>query len=106
MTPSAISLEPQPELPSTTKVQSSEIFNNAIDSAYRIIEQPIGTRRPLRVVCMGAGYSGVMMSIVFNERLRDSNASLAVYERNEDIGGTWLENRLVFHRGVMVRIFS
>ncbi|OQO00728.1 hypothetical protein B0A48_13219 [Cryoendolithus antarcticus] len=63
------------------------------DTAYRIVEQPINTRRPLRVVCMGAGYSGLMMSIVFNERLRGENAELQIYEKNADIGGTWLENR-------------
>ncbi|KAL3481293.1 hypothetical protein BJX99DRAFT_271239 [Aspergillus californicus] len=60
---------------------------------YTIIEQPIGTRRHIRVACMGAGYSGLMMAIVFNERLKDRNAEFVVYERNEDLGGTWLENR-------------
>ncbi|KAJ5661372.1 uncharacterized protein N7484_000744 [Penicillium longicatenatum] len=64
-----------------------------LDPFYKIIEQPIGTRRPIRVACMGAGYSGLMMSIVFSERMKNSNAELVVYERNEDLGGTWLENR-------------
>lgn len=68
-----------------------------LDPLYKIVEQPIGTRRPIRVACMGAGYSGLMMSIVFSQRMRGSkrgsNAELVVYERNEDLGGTWLENR-------------
>ncbi|KAL2826251.1 hypothetical protein BDW59DRAFT_179602 [Aspergillus cavernicola] len=64
-----------------------------LDPKYKIIEQPIGTRRHIRVACMGAGYSGLMMAIVFNERMRDKNAEFVIYERNEDLGGTWLENR-------------
>ncbi|KAL3442851.1 hypothetical protein BJX65DRAFT_312463 [Aspergillus insuetus] len=65
----------------------------ALDPFYKIVEQPIGTRRPIRVACMGAGYSGLMMAIVFSERMKDKNAELVIYERNEDLGGTWLENR-------------
>ncbi|KAJ5638158.1 hypothetical protein N7490_008037 [Penicillium lividum] len=64
-----------------------------LDPFYKIVEQPIGTRRPIRVACMGAGYSGLMMSIVFSQRMKNANAELVVYERNEDLGGTWLENR-------------
>lgn len=79
--------------PNKAKVKTSHQTVPSINPDYRIMEEPIGTRRPLRVVCMGAGYSGLMMAIIFNERMRDSNATLQIYERNEDIGGTWLENR-------------
>ncbi|KIA75798.1 hypothetical protein HK57_00412 [Aspergillus ustus] len=67
--------------------------HRALDPFYQIVEQPIGTRRPIRVACMGAGYSGLMMAIVFSLRMQDKNAELVIYERNEDLGGTWLENR-------------
>jgi hypothetical protein len=63
------------------------------NSAYVIQEEPIRTRRPLRVACMGAGYSGLMMAIVVSQKLQDSNLEFVVYERNKDLGGTWLENR-------------
>lgn len=66
-----------------------------LDPAYQIIEQPIGTRRPIRIACMGAGYSGLMMAIMFSETMKDKNAELVIYERNKDLGGTWLENRWV-----------
>lgn len=66
---------------------------HGLDPGYTIVEQPIGTRRPLRVVCLGAGYSGLMMGIVFNERMKDANAEFVIYERNADLGGTWYENR-------------
>lgn len=64
-----------------------------LDATYEILEQPIGTRRPLRVACLGAGYSGLVMGIVFSQKMLDKNAELVIYERNADIGGTWLENR-------------
>lgn len=64
-----------------------------LDPFYKIVEQPIGSRRPIRVACLGAGYSGLMMSIVFSQKMQGKNAELVVYERNSDIGGTWLENR-------------
>ena len=67
--------------------------NTVSKDGYEIIEEPIGTRRPLRIVCMGAGYSGVMMGIVYSEKLKGRNASFTIYERNSDLGGTWLENR-------------
>lgn len=66
-----------------------------LEPEYKIPEQPIGTRRPIRVACMGAGYSGLMMAIVFSERMQERNAELVIYERNGDLGGTWLENRFV-----------
>lgn len=34
-----------------------------LDPSYTIVEQPIGTHRPIRVACMGAGYSGLIMAI-------------------------------------------
>ncbi|KAG8156894.1 hypothetical protein KVR01_013307 [Diaporthe batatas] len=79
--------------PTKVKVKGGHQTIPTVNPDYKIVEEPIGTRRPLRVVCMGAGYSGLMMAIIFNERMRDSNATLQIYERNEDIGGTWLENR-------------
>ncbi|KAJ5107515.1 hypothetical protein N7456_004190 [Penicillium angulare] len=102
MSPSAIATEPKPAvfdhkdsrrasidaLPDLNKEAAS-----LLDPFYKIIEQPIGTKRHIRVACMGAGYSGLMMSIVFSQRMKDSNAELVIYERNEDLGGTWLENR-------------
>lgn len=83
MSPSAI-----PTAPIEASFSASHL-----DPSYKTIEQPIGTRRPIRVACMGGGYSGLMMAIVFSERMKDKNAEFVIYERNEDLGGTWLENR-------------
>jgi hypothetical protein len=74
-------------------VELGKLAASHLDPLYKIIEQPIGTHRPIRVACMGAGYSGLMMAMVFSEKMKDKSAELIIYERNEDLGGTWLENR-------------
>lgn len=104
MTPKTIELETTPkvavpkandhgpEAPTPLDVLSKKAATHH-DPHYKVTEQPIGTRRPLRVACLGAGYSGLMMSIVFSQKMQGKNAELIIYERNSDLGGTWLENR-------------
>ena len=58
---------------------------------YRIKEQLSGTERPIRVVHLGAGASGICFSKFASETLQ--NVAFCCYDKNPDIGGTWLENR-------------
>lgn len=60
-------------------------------NGYRISEHPLFEKRRLRVVCVGAGASGLQFAYKA-ERLLE-NVDLQIYEKNSDIGGTWLENR-------------
>ncbi|KAJ5626335.1 hypothetical protein N7510_002644 [Penicillium lagena] len=60
---------------------------------YTVTEQPMNTRRPFRTVCMGAGYAGLMLGIIAKEKMQDPANEFVIYEKNSDIGGTWLENR-------------
>lgn len=48
------------------------------------------TIRRIRVLSIGAGISGIMNAYYIQKQAE--NVELAVYEKNEDIGGTWLEN--------------
>ncbi|KAK5091958.1 hypothetical protein BJ546DRAFT_120839 [Cryomyces antarcticus] len=60
-----------------------------------ILEQAVYTpTRKLRMVVVGAGYSGLMMAhkIKYQENMSDY-IDLKIYEKNGDVGGTWLENR-------------
>jgi cation diffusion facilitator CzcD-associated flavoprotein CzcO len=82
-----------PAVAPASKHQHGRRWAENLDASYKILERPIGTRRRIRVVCMGAGYSGLLMAIVFSEKMQDKNAELVIYERNHDLGGTWLENR-------------
>jgi len=58
---------------------------------YKINEEPYCAARKLRLIHIGAGASGITFSKFVEERLR--NVELQIYEKNADIGGTWLENR-------------
>ena len=58
---------------------------------YRIKEQPMGTRRKVKVILMGAGASSLNFFKKAEEEMRDLD--ITCYEKNGDIGGTWLENR-------------
>jgi hypothetical protein len=91
MSPSAVPVEESVMDPDglSTKPKAA----SAIRPSYEIREEPIHSRRSLRIACLGAGYSGMLMGIIFNQRMQDRNIELVVYERNESLGGTWLENR-------------
>lgn len=58
---------------------------------YRINEQPYGTKRKVKIILQGAGASTLNFLKRAEEQLE--NVDIVVYEKNHDIGGTWLENR-------------
>lgn len=60
---------------------------------YRVQEQPIHTGRKIRVLCAGAGASGLLLIYKIKHNFYDSDVEIQVYEKNKDLGGTWLENR-------------
>lgn len=92
MSPTAL-LEETVAVPEVTPPKSK--VPSIVRPSYQVREEPIHSRRPLRIVCLGAGYSGMLMGIIFDQRMRDRNADLVIYERNAELGGTWLENRSV-----------
>lgn len=47
--------------------------------------------RKMRVVTIGTGFSGILIAYRLSRELQ--NFELTIYEKNGDIGGTWLENR-------------
>ncbi|KAK0731824.1 hypothetical protein B0H67DRAFT_477287 [Lasiosphaeris hirsuta] len=59
--------------------------------AYTVREEPLGSTRHIRIVGIGAGASG--LNLIRTLRLNLVDYELVVYEKNEDVGGTWLENR-------------
>lgn len=56
-----------------------------------IEERSVDEARPLRIVVIGAGISGILACIRFVQRI--PNLDLCIYDKNPDIGGTWFENR-------------
>ena len=51
-------------------------------------KQEIASERPFHVAIIGGGESGIVAAI----RLRQAGVPFTIYEKNEDLGGTWLEN--------------
>lgn len=56
------------------------------DAQQDASSHPIGQHHPIRVICIGAGYSGVMMSIIVEQKMKTHKVSFQVYEMNEDLG--------------------
>lgn len=54
-------------------------------------ELPVENFRRLKVVVIGAGFSGIYLNIRIPELLR--NVDLVTYEKDAGVGGTWWTNR-------------
>ena len=54
-------------------------------------QKPIHEPRHVKVICIGAGASGLVLAYKLQRSF--SNFELIIYEKNEDVSGTWLENR-------------
>ncbi|KAH8811635.1 flavin-binding monooxygenase-like protein [Xylogone sp. PMI_703] len=67
--------------------------NSAISSKYEVPDIVLfdPKNRKLKILTIGAGVSGIMMAYKIQKECE--NVEHIIYEKNEDIGGTWLENR-------------
>ncbi|KAH7323130.1 hypothetical protein B0I35DRAFT_450264 [Stachybotrys elegans] len=55
-----------------------------------LIDRYIDEPRPLRVAVIGGGLTGILAGILLPQKV--PGIILSIYEKNEDFGGTWLEN--------------
>ncbi|KAF2669290.1 FAD/NAD(P)-binding domain-containing protein [Microthyrium microscopicum] len=60
------------------------------DSRKRIMN-PIHMERHVKIICIGAGASGLLMAYKLQKHFQ--NFTLTIYEKNEAVSGTWFENR-------------
>lgn len=73
-----------------------EIHNvqgNSSASKYTYGTHVLREPRRIRVIMIGAGLSGIGCYKMFKERFAGKPTELIIYEKNADVGGTWLENR-------------
>ncbi|RDX43037.1 FAD/NAD(P)-binding domain-containing protein, partial [Lentinus brumalis] len=47
--------------------------------------------RPIKVIVIGAGFSGILAGIRFPQKV--PNVDLTIYEKSAGVGGTWYNNR-------------
>jgi ribulose 1,5-bisphosphate synthetase/thiazole synthase len=81
-----------PNLPiNTPGIHANGITNGIAKQSFRLKDSPVENLRPLKVIVIGAGYSGIYCGIRIPEKLR--NVELVIYEKNAGVGGTWYENR-------------
>lgn len=72
----------------------AELFtpkNHAEQESLKRLTGPIHTERHVKVICVGAGASGLLMAYKLQKHF--TNFSLTVYEKNPAVAGTWYENR-------------
>lgn len=69
--------------PETTSTQ------NFVSSPWA--EKPIHNERPVKIIGAGAGAAGLLFAYKLQRSFE--NVELTIYEKNEDVSGTWLENK-------------
>ena len=69
----------------------SHAMNAHSSGDVTIREEPYGTKKKMRIALLGAGVSGLNFFKFAEEKLE--NVEIVCYEKNSDVGGTWLENR-------------
>ncbi|KAI0091294.1 FAD/NAD-P-binding domain-containing protein [Irpex rosettiformis] len=58
---------------------------------YRAPEFNIDDYRPLKVRCIGAGFSGIICALRFRQKI--PNLDFQIYEKQAGVGGTWYANK-------------
>ncbi len=59
--------------------------------SVELLDQPLHTKRKLRLICIGAGLAGIAAAYKYQRNLE--NVDFVIYEKNDEVGGTWYENR-------------
>lgn len=81
-----------PNIPSHVEAQLNQGPPAEISQNRSVLkETPVENLRPMRVIVIGAGYSGIYCGIRIPQKLR--NVELCIYDKNAGVGGTWYENR-------------
>lgn len=61
------------------------------ENPNNLSKRAVDNLRPVKVMVLGAGMSGILAGILFPRSVR--NLELVIYEKNPDLGGTWYESR-------------
>lgn len=61
-----------------------------VPTPYSVAENHIGESKPIKIIVIGAGISGIAFSYKAQSL---ENVEYVIYEKNSDVGGTWFEAR-------------
>lgn len=74
--------------------QTNGLNGSLTPHAYSAVPDTLlGARRPIKVIVIGFGMSGINLSYILGQQLKDTNITLQFYEKNPELGGTWYENK-------------
>jgi hypothetical protein len=79
-------------LPKADDVHENEWYRH-FHPAYSITESPLHTPSRVHIVIVGAGAAGLNIAYKAARQFGPGEVTFSIYEKNEDVGGTWLENR-------------
>lgn len=86
---------PDSELNAATLSIDGQLASNhapaTAESSLQLLQQWHSQPRKLRIIHVGAGATGLCAAFKFERQLTDYE--LVCYEKNDEIGGTWLQNR-------------
>ncbi|KAK2002732.1 FAD/NAD(P)-binding domain-containing protein [Colletotrichum falcatum] len=79
--------------PDTANGKANGALQAEVDYSWAapLLERPIEADRKVRVICVGAGFSGIGSAIHLTEHVRD--VDFQIYEAADDVGGVWHHNR-------------
>ena len=101
---SRVAADPLPSDPSVCS-------NVAAAKRFKLGDFAVDEYRPIRVIVIGAGFSGILAGIRYDEIIsyvvdhmqiarvytrlpqKIPNVEMAIYEKSADVGGTWYNNR-------------
>jgi hypothetical protein len=90
--------KPEEKAPSTNGTNGYHHTNgstdNSTEDAFKIGSQYAYTPRRMKVITIGAGFSGLLMAHKFQHRFPDARDFVdhQIFEARSDVGGTWLAN--------------
>ncbi|KAJ7196375.1 FAD/NAD-P-binding domain-containing protein [Mycena pura] len=70
---------------------ASDTVPPRVEKPYSTGDFSIDDYRPIKVICIGAGFSGILSAIRFQQKV--SNLDFKLYEKADGVGGTWRANR-------------
>ena len=71
-------------------VAATNFVSSTITDLPPLYKHCIDADRRVKVICIGAGFSGILAGIRFPQRIQ--NLDFTIYEKNPEVGGTWYEN--------------
>ena len=78
------------DLTDLNKISTSIKKRNTSSKEHASSDKPIHTNRKMKVICVGAGASGLCFAYKLQRSFE--NFELTIYDKNAQVSGTWFEN--------------